>query len=56
MRKKRKEIKAVEIRIPEWREETGKCLNCGKETPFYDEGYFCTCKCRKKYINGKDAQ
>lgn len=42
-------MEMVEVRVPEWREETGKCLNCGKETPFYDGGYFCTYECRKEY-------
>ena len=39
------------IRIPEFKDKKGKCLNCGKLTYFYDEGYFCTNKCREEYKN-----
>ncbi len=35
------------------KDEAGKCLNCGVNTHFYDEGYFCTCYCRKDYIRKK---
>lgn len=38
-----------EIKIPEFRDSNGKCLNCGKETPFYDKGYFCTCDCKEEH-------
>lgn len=41
----------VKIRIPEFKDKKGKCLNCGKLTYFYDEGYFCTNKCREEYKN-----
>ena len=33
-------------RPTEFKDKKGKCLNCGKLTYFYDEGYFCTNKCR----------
>ena len=39
------------IRIPEFKDKKGKCFNCGKLTYFYDEGYFCTNKCREEYKN-----
>ena len=44
-------IGTVKIRIPEFKDKKGKCLNCGKLTYFYDEGYFCTNKCREEYKN-----
>ena len=41
----------VKIRIPEFKDKKGKCLNCNKSTYFYDKVYFCTNKCREEYKN-----
>lgn len=46
-------MKMVEVKIPGWRDKKGKCLNCGKITPFYNDGYFCTYDCYMEYKKGR---
>lgn len=45
-------MEKIVIRVPDWKKEKGKCLNCGKLTHFYDEGYYCTNKCRMEHLGG----
>lgn len=42
-------MKMLEVKTIEFRDKKGKCLNCGKETHFYNEDYFCTYDCWKEY-------